>query len=57
MFKLTFDDGSSFQPTKIIGVGLNYAAHIDEMKNITSYETFLVRIHLLLFFYRLSVMV
>jgi len=38
MFKLTFNDGSSFQPTKIIGVGLNYAAHIDEMKNIKPSE-------------------
>jgi 2-keto-4-pentenoate hydratase/2-oxohepta-3-ene-1,7-dioic acid hydratase in catechol pathway len=33
MYKLTFDDGSRLTPTKIIGVGLNYAAHIEEMNN------------------------
>ena len=38
MYKITFTDGSSFQPSKIIGVGLNYTDHINEMKNITPSE-------------------
>jgi len=33
MYKINFDDGSQLSPTKIIGVGLNYAAHIEEMNN------------------------
>ena len=38
MNKITFDDGDSLAPSKIIGVGLNYAAHIEEMKNIRPSE-------------------
>lgn len=33
MFEINFNDGSQLFPTKIIGVGLNYAAHIEEMNN------------------------
>jgi 2-keto-4-pentenoate hydratase/2-oxohepta-3-ene-1,7-dioic acid hydratase in catechol pathway len=35
---IIFDDGSRYQPTKIIGVGLNYADHIDEMNSIKPSE-------------------
>jgi 2-keto-4-pentenoate hydratase/2-oxohepta-3-ene-1,7-dioic acid hydratase in catechol pathway len=33
MFDINFNDDSKLSPTKIIGVGLNYAAHIEEMNN------------------------
>lgn len=33
MYNITFNDGTELQPSKIIGVGLNYVAHIHEMKN------------------------
>jgi len=31
--KVIFNDGSTFQPTKIVAVGLNYADHINEMNS------------------------
>ena len=34
MYKIAFDDGTIFDTTKIIGVGLNYNDHISEMKKI-----------------------
>ena len=33
MFNIQFNDGSQLTPSKVIGVGLNYVAHIEEMKN------------------------
>ena len=38
MYKITFEDGTIFSTTKIIGVGLNYTDHINEMKNIIPTE-------------------
>jgi len=38
MFKITFEDGTVFNTSKIIGVGLNYNDHISEMKNIKPSE-------------------
>jgi len=33
MYSIKFDDGSQRTPSKVIGVGLNYVAHVEEMKN------------------------
>ena len=32
MNKIKFKDGTKMTPSKIIGIGLNYVKHIDEMK-------------------------
>ena len=34
MNKIKFKDGTKMTPSKIIGIGLNYVKHIDEMKSV-----------------------
>ena len=33
MKKIRFEDGAEYQPSKIVCIGLNYVAHIEEMKS------------------------
>lgn len=33
MKKILFEDGTEYQPSKVVCIGLNYAAHIEEMKS------------------------
>ncbi len=33
MKKIRFEDGTEYQPSKVVCIGLNYAAHIEEMKS------------------------